>query len=170
MNSYQRVWWEQAKSDYETFDLLRKEGAAECHMLHYLQMATEKLAKAYFWRSATAPPRSHAGFVQFMRFLGQLRPAHQDRIANLFTFRSFTSFQSWLNAALPIAYELQGLAPNLAGNGPNTEYPWPHSEPTISPCNFSFPVWEKLFSTGQGRRMILTIGIAVDHFDKYAEA
>ncbi len=70
MNKFQELWWEQAKSDHEAFVLLRKHSIGQCHSLHYLQMVTEKIAKAYLWRKG-APPKSHAGFVQFLRLLGQ---------------------------------------------------------------------------------------------------
>jgi hypothetical protein len=46
MTDAQRLWWAQAKSDHGVFVLLRKQGVHDCHLLHYLQMATEKLAKA----------------------------------------------------------------------------------------------------------------------------
>jgi len=109
MNNHQEVWWQQAKSDHEAFALIRGQGIAQCHSLHYLQMVTEKLVKAYFWRSGSPPPRSHAGFVQFLRFLGQIRPSDRDRIAELFSFKRFTDFQNWIRAVLPIAYELERL-------------------------------------------------------------
>ena len=47
MNPAQTLWWTQAKSDYAIFDQLRRLGTHECHLLHYLQMSTEKVAKAY---------------------------------------------------------------------------------------------------------------------------
>ena len=53
MNTFQGLWWQQAKSDHQVFQRLRSEGVAQCHSLHYLQMVTEKLAKAYFWRSGS---------------------------------------------------------------------------------------------------------------------
>ena len=81
MNSFQEVWWQQAKSDHEAFLLIRGQGIAQCHSLHYLQMVTEKIAKAYFWRSGTAPPQKHTGFPTFLRFLGQIRAHDRDRIA-----------------------------------------------------------------------------------------
>src|SRR6056297_2502413 len=49
MNEAQRLWWVQAKSDFEIFELLRGEGVAACHSLHFLQMSTQKIAKASFW-------------------------------------------------------------------------------------------------------------------------
>ncbi len=168
MNSYQQLWWQQAKSDHGAFMLLRSEGIGQCHLLHYLQMVTEKIAKAYFWRSGHPPPRSHAGFVQFLRFLGMLRQADRERIANLFSFNRFGDFQNWIRMVLPIAYELERLAPDLANNGPNPEYPWPHAQPTCAPVNHNFGVWISL-TTGQGRDLMRVIRIAVERFPEYAD-
>jgi hypothetical protein len=103
MNLHQELWWQQAKSDHDVFVLVRREGMAHCHALHHLQMATEKIAKAYFWRSGVPLPKSHAGFVQFLRFLGAVRQDDRRRIANLFSFNRFPDFQNWLRAILPIA-------------------------------------------------------------------
>ena len=55
MNDAQELWLRQARSDHALFLQLRRTGADECHLLHYLQMATEKLSKAYLWRSGHAP-------------------------------------------------------------------------------------------------------------------
>jgi hypothetical protein len=168
MNQYQCVWWEQAKSDHEMFVVCRREGFAQCHSLHYLQMATEKLAKAYFWRSNTPPPKSHAGFVQFLRFLGAVRN-DRDRIADSFSFKRFEDFQTWIKSTLPIAYELEHLTPDLASDGPNPEYPWPHSLPSTAPVHHHFQIWEKLV-TGQGRSLMRVIQIAIVSFPQYADA
>lgn len=168
MNSYQRLWWQQAKSDHDAFVLIRGSGIAKCHALHYLQMVTEKIAKAYFWRLGSPPPRNHAGFVQFLRFLGQTRPSERERIGNLFTFRRFVDFQRWIRATLPVAYDLERLAPALANDGPNPEYPWPHAEPQFAPASCEFAIWSSL-SSRQGRDLMRIIHIAVDRFPEYAD-
>ena len=130
MNNSQRLWWEQAKSDHAAFVVLRRQpGVADCHPLHYLQMVTEKLAKAYFWRIGSPPPKHHAGFVQFLRFFGQIPPTDRNRIATLFGFNRFVDLQRWISSTIPIAYALERLAPALANDGPNPEYPWPHARP-----------------------------------------
>lgn len=169
MNTYQKLWWEQAKSDHSTFLLIRRDGPAECHSLHYLQMVTEKIAIAYFWRSGSPPPKHHAGFVQFLRFLGQIREPNRDRIAYLFTFTRFADFQSWIRTVLPIAYELERLAPALANNGPNPEYPWPHDQPAEAPANHKFGTWTRL-TTGHGRDLMRVIAIAINRFPEYADS
>jgi hypothetical protein len=168
MNSFQDVWWQQARSDHRVFELLRGQGVAQCHSLHYLQMATEKIAKAYFWRSGSPPPKSHAGFVQFLRFLGQVQQRDRDRIANLFSFGRFTDFQGWIRAILPIAYALERLTPDLANDGPNPEYPWPHKQPGTAPASHDFAVWASLISV-QGRNLMRFIHKAVDHFPEFAD-
>lgn len=169
MNQYQELWWRQAKSDHEVLIIVRRNGIAQCHTLHYLQMVTEKLAKAYFWRSGAAPKRSHAGFVHLLRFLGQIRQADRERVAALFAFSRYADFQNWMRSVLPIAYELERLAPALANDGPNPEYPWPQVSPEHAPASFSFPIWSSLTSS-QGRHLWRFIHIAIDRFPEFADA
>lgn len=169
MNSCQELWWQQAKSDHSAFVLLRSQGIAQCHSLHYLQMVTEKIAKAYFWGTDSPKPRSHACFVQFLRFLGHhIRQNDRERIAKVFSFNRHADFQNWIHSVLPIAYELERLAPNLANDGPNPEYPWPHAKPESAPVNHNFAVWTSLTS-GRGRDLMRGIRIAVERFPNYAD-
>ncbi len=167
MNSYQELWWRQAQSDRAVLALLRRQGAATCHQLHYLQMVTEKIGKAYFWRSGAPPPRRHAGFVQFLRFLGGVRASERGQIAEIFSFRRFEDFQNWVRAVLPLAYALERLAPALAQDGPNPEYPWPQTAPRFAPATFEFEVWSQLTNTGRGRQLIQIIDVAVEKFPVY---
>ena len=134
MNDYQRCWWEQARSDHAVLVLLRRRNAASCHQLHYLQMTTEKLSKAYFWRSGDPPKKSHIGFATFMRRLQQVSAPQRQQIADIFGFSRFAGFQSWSYNAMPLVYGLERLAPALAGDGPNPEYPWPQDAPQHVPA------------------------------------
>jgi len=168
MNSYQKLWWEQARSDHKALAVVLRDGMAPCHALHYLQMATEKLAKAYLWRSGSPPPKSHAGFAKFLRLLGSTGKRHRQRVAKAFSFRRFADFQNWINAVIPIANELENLAPSLANDGPNPEYPWPHSRPHSAPVYHDFAVWATLAS-GRGRDLMRVIHIAVERFPEYAD-
>lgn len=131
-------------------------------------MVTEKIAKAYFWRSGSPPPKSHAGFVQFLRFLGQIGQRDRDRVANIFRFGRFSDFQIWIRNVLPIAYDLERLAPDLANDGPNPEYPWPHAKPEFAPVDHNFSVWASLQSA-QGRDLMRMTQIAVCHFPEFAD-
>jgi hypothetical protein len=131
-------------------------------------MVTEKLAKAYFGQCGSPPPRTHSGFVQFLRLLGHTRQNEPDRIAGDFSFRRSTDFQNWIRSALPIAYDLERLVPTPANDGPNPEYPWPHTHPLIAPVNHKFTVWSTLESS-QGRELMRIIRIAVAKFPEYAD-
>jgi hypothetical protein len=65
MNAQQQAFLDQAQSDYAVYQFLN--GQAACHRLHYLQMATEKLGKAYFWGTTTPPRNIHEYFYRFLR-------------------------------------------------------------------------------------------------------
>ncbi len=168
MNSYQKLWWQQAQSDHKVLVLLRKQGAAPCHQLHYLQMVTEKLGKALLLQAGNSPPKSHAMFVRFMRRLASSSISEQRRIAEVFSFGRFEDFENWVPAVLPLAYELQRLAPALAQDGPNPEYPWPQIAPEYAPVAFQFDVWTQLTDTGRGRDLLQFIDTAIREFPVYA--
>lgn len=138
MNVAQTLWWEQAESDLTLFVQLRRAGALPCHLLHYLQMATEKLSKGYLWRSGKPPPKNHTGFVRFLKALLDRRPTELMRIAKALGFGRPQDLDRWVAAVQPLAYALQNMAPAEARNGPNPEYPWPHEAPAHCPAMHSF--------------------------------
>lgn len=168
MNEPQRLWWEQAKSDHAAFVWLRRGGVHECHMLHYLQMATEKISKAYLWRSGSPPPRSHVGFMRFLRALLSRPRADLSRIANVFGFGRPRDMDAWVKQVSPLAYGLQQLVPAEANDGPNPEYPWPHEMPTNCPALHSFDLWVRLRDHAQGRRLLKFIERSIGRFEEYA--
>jgi hypothetical protein len=168
MNAAQRLWWQQAQSDQAVLVQLRRSGAHECHLLHYLQMATEKLSKAYLWRSGKAPPKSHTGFVRFLKALLDRRPPELERIAHALGFGRSEDLDKWVSGIQILAYELQNLAPAEAGNGPNPEYPWPHEAPLHFPAGHEFRLWNQLTNTGRGRKLLAFIARAVLSFEVYA--
>ncbi|MDG3004847.1 hypothetical protein [Paludisphaera mucosa] len=167
MNSHQAAWWEQAQSDLGVLILLRRNSAAPCHQLHYMQMVAEKLAKAYFWRTGTPPPRNHAGLVQFMRSLGGVPMQRRLQLAAALEFHDFGQLQAWIRRVLPMAYELERLAPALAQDGPNPEYPWPHHAPTAYPAGHWFDPWGRMTDTGLGRQFLRVLEMAVHKFPAY---
>ena len=169
MNSYQQVWWKQTRADHAVLILLRRERVAPCHQLHYLQMVTEKLGKAYFWRAGRKPPTSHAFFVRFLQALDDRPAPESSRIAKLLGFARSHDLENWLRTITPLAYDLERLAPDLAGqNGPNPEYPWPHAAPVNAPVSYPFGVWTQLTETSRGRQLLKVIDAAVLEFPRYA--
>lgn len=168
MNSYQQLWFEQTKSDHSVLIRLRKQEAAPCHQLHYLQMVTEKLGKAYFWRTGSPPPKSHVSFVRFLQTIDDRPRTEVDRIAKLLGFSKAILLQAWIKQVSPLAHALERLAPALAGDhGPNPECPWPRQAPTSAPAAFNFPIWSDLTRTTRGRVLLLVIDTAVAEFPNY---
>jgi len=170
MNDKQKLWWQQAKSDHMVFVMLRHAGVHECHMLHYLQMAAEKISKAYLWRSGTAPPKSHVGLMKFLQALLSrgLRREEQRRIAKIFDYARPKELAAWVQQVSPLAHELQNLTPDLSNNGPNSEYPWPHANPVHCPALHSFSLWISLRDSERGRRLVKFIEKAIQRFEQYA--
>jgi hypothetical protein len=170
MNDPQRLWWEQAKSDRAVFVLLRGAGVRECHVLHYLQMSAEKISKAYLWRSGTEPPRSHVGLMPFLQALisRSLGRKEQQRIAEIFDFGRPQEMAAWVRQVSPLAHQLQNITPDLAQDGPNTEYPWPPANPTDCPALYSFDLWARLRDHVQGRGLLKFIERAIQRFEQYA--
>jgi hypothetical protein len=169
VNDYQRLWWEQTRSDHSVLLLLRRQGANPCHQLHYLQMVTEKLGKAYFWRTGRQPRASHASFVRFLQALDDRPEPDRTRIAQCLTFDRAQDIENWIPTITPLAYALERLAPALAGyNGPNPEYPWPTATPTEAPALYTFGLWTQLTEAGRGRHLLKVIDAAVRTFPDYA--
>jgi hypothetical protein len=168
MNEAQRLWWTQAKSDHAAFVVLRRAGVHECQMLHYLQMASEKLAKAYLWRTELPPPRSHVGLMRFLRALLSRSSADLRRIARVFDFARPRDMEAWVRQIQPLAYDLQNLAPAEANDGPNPEYPWPHDAPISCPAEYTFDLWARLRDDRRGRELLKFIKNGVDRFEQFA--
>ena len=128
----------QARSDDEVRRLLAADPAvAPCHALHYLQMSTEKLAKAVDAMQSDRPPvATHLGLV---RLLQQLKNAtFQERLGY---GRDTQSFRRLIDSLLPLARRIELLAPAVAGaNQPNAEYPWLDAATgrVVAPADFAF--------------------------------
>ena len=70
--TWREAFLRQAESDYRIFrDLNHSQASVPvCHQLHYLQMATEKLAKALTCPDAGYPPKAtHVAFARFLRIM-----------------------------------------------------------------------------------------------------
>lgn len=168
MTPAQAAWWRQAQSDLQIYELLRREQTAACHQLHYVQMAAEKIAKAYILRNGKPPRKSHAAFQLFLRALASQGKGETARLAGVFEFNTPGGFTTFLQYSGPLAEELEKLAPDLAGDGPNPEYPWPHASPATAPVEFAFPLWKKFETEPNGRRLLTFLRRAIRHFPAYA--
>ncbi|MEX0715168.1 MAG: hypothetical protein WD066_01205 [Planctomycetaceae bacterium] len=159
MNEQQRLYLVQARSDWRVHRRLKSEPV--CHRLHYSQMCTEKLAKAFFWRSPGAGNLGHAAFVKFIRAI-----ATNQNVAKKLGWNDARSFREWIKDVSDLAYELQALAPSLANDGPNPEYPWPRNGPQHAPVEHDFAAWRRI-QTANGRHLWIMIDKVLENFDEW---
>jgi hypothetical protein len=160
MNPQQAAFLRQARSDWEMFQLFRQRQPV-CHQLHFLQMATEKLAKAYLWGTRTPPRIAHASLVQFLRLV-----AHKGDVSAALEFHDQRNFHAWISSTIPLAAQVENLAPQLAGEGPNPEYPFPRTKPTIAPIDHDFSLAQDL-SKHKGKTFIHSIGRLLETFPQW---
>jgi hypothetical protein len=133
-----RAFARQANADYDTYSVLAaRADIARCQSLHYLQMTSEKLVKAYLFRTQAAlqlVQTSHAYVAKNLPLV--LRAAYQrrhDKPANPWLFQEIHK----------LAREIELLAPavDAAGSGPdNCEYPWEDLMGNVQvPADYDFP-------------------------------
>jgi hypothetical protein len=154
MNARQVAFYRQARSDWFVFRHFHPDGPrwwttmrgawcgvvgvrplsfAPCHELHYLQMCTEKLAKAYF--PAALPRDNHAAFRTFLRDL----PSNPGAAIPL-GFQDLAGLTRWEGTARMLVGAIEDLAPSIADRKglPNPEYPWPRGAETYAPADYPF--------------------------------
>ncbi len=150
MKEEQRLFLAQAKSAYTVYRFLNSNKALHhCHALHYLQMATELLGKANAWKHGPIG-RSHKALVSFLRSLSSNAKAQKQ----LGYEGQNENWTHTIRKITPIAESLQKMAPALADDGPNPEYPWPTDAPKTTPVEYNFPIWEELTETSYGRTLL----------------
>ncbi len=153
MTEIQRLFLVQSRSAFDVFRLLRQQlNLPACHALHYLQMATELLGKAH--ASKHGPPeKTHRAFVGFLRSLSTNRKAQKQ-----LGFEGLNEcWGNLIRKSVPLAERIQGLAPTLAKDAPNPEYPWPANNPQEAPAEYEFEIWQELQETPAGRQSIKLI-------------
>lgn len=155
----------QARSDWDVYQRLAAAGEADCHTLHYLQMACEKVAKAYRIRDLDADveelTQHHVGFARFVRaFLlsPAMRPDFENQAARL---------QSVMRGMHTLAREIERLAPAVdrEARPDNSEYPWLAGDEVIAPCDYDFPNLS-LLTAARGRALLKLVRRAMDEFEQ----
>jgi hypothetical protein len=166
----------QARSDYQVFILLcdpRWKELPECHALRYLQMATEKLAKAAFM--AMGMQYDWYSHIAFSRIPRQLK---RRDIARSLGYKRFDAYQTFLSGAAPLFREIDELhpavGPGAAGGGPkegpNAEYPWPFSVTHgaidwRAPADHTFGLLKRLRTNRDAAQVLQFIRILLDRFE-----
>lgn len=154
-SQYAQGFYDQAWSDWQAYGVLaRAKELPRCHPLHYLQMACEKLGKAYRLRNPRADVDAivtrHVGFTQFINeFLRS--PAV---MADYDGRRARHKVVSKTSSAL--AREIEKLAPAIdrTHSPENAEYPWEHGDweketgQVLVPAAYDYPALSLLYTPG----------------------
>lgn len=158
---WHEAFLEQAKSDWRTYEAMTRSLADECQQLHYLQMATEKLGKAMLLAEGIEIGKvrsSHKAFTRFLQIVVR-HPRVQEELQ-----LSLAQLRSYIIPLLPLAESIERLAPALAQDGPNPEYPWQAPSDTIRvPALFSFPIALQLQSP-IGRKFLRLVRLLLYRF------
>ena len=167
----------QARSDFVVFELLMaqdRQAVPECHALHYLQMATEKLAKAIRLAYGDEFDRySHVAFSQMLHILR--RP---DVGAGL-GWPSWPKYRAFVTRLQPLLREIDecnpAVGPQRPGNTPpqerrNVEYPWPSRDSSgrtlwLAPSGHDFGIVDKLNRSGDYATLRHLIRSMMDRFE-----
>ena len=132
----------QARGEHAILKKLARPEIEYSHRLHYLQMVTEKLAKAMLTPpgSSTPAPTSHLMFVRMLQVL-KARPEIRRQLG----FNDSAIFKSYIDSLLDLAAKIERLSPDQAGlNQPNPEYPWqdPATHQVRAPVEYDFPEFD----------------------------
>lgn len=134
---WSRAYALQAMSDLRTYDILFRTDVDDCQLLHYLQMATEKVAKAYL---STRESKESFGFSHVVA--ARAIPALAREI--LSATMTAAQVRPVVARIRQIVNEVEALAPAVhrGGSRPdNCEYPWEDSHGNIIvPCRHTFPL------------------------------
>lgn len=158
---WSEAFWAQATSDWQIYEHLEKTSFAKCHALHYLQMATEKLAKAYLLNGRTDIKDVRSTHRALTRYM--LNLSRNSRLQDLMGMAA-KQLRSHIQKLLPLAYEIEKLAPALAGDGPNPEYPWEAPKGIFNvPVSHAFII-VKTLRQPHGHNLIKLIRITLKNF------
>ena len=161
--AFSQAFIAQARSDWAVHRILaERDVVAACHELHYLQMACEKLAKAYRLRDTDSPVEEvlsrHTGFAKFIGpfFAAVLKDEYRGKDAQL---------RGLISRARALAREIERLAPatDRVAWPENAEYPWERDGRVIAPCTYGFPALELLRRPG-GRAFLNLVERALHGF------
>ncbi|MFH0825101.1 MAG: hypothetical protein V2B18_20305 [Pseudomonadota bacterium] len=137
--TWRAAFFSQAWSDFNLFKDLNRPDVPLCHRLHYLQMATEKLAKGFLCsRKRDPPPPRHAVFVKFLE-LSKRRSVWRSKLGYGQNGRAYAAY---VDSLIPCAKKIEDLAPEGGKLGKvNPEYPWIDASGTVQ-CPISYPFAE----------------------------
>jgi hypothetical protein len=135
-DGWTRAYAKQALSDLDAREALVSAGCHKCHRLHFLQMAAEKVCKAYLVKTNGHDhlKKTHACVKNVLPQLARsfFSNTNQNSAAKINRVKAVKRF----------AAEIEVLAPACAEGGreDNCEYPWEELTGDVRvPCEFGFP-------------------------------
>jgi hypothetical protein len=155
----------QAGSDLDVFDVLaaqNRAGVPECHPLHYLQMAAEKVAKAHLVHADPAFRLDHFAFTKLYDCL--LRADIAAAVG--YQANQFEVFADWYVRARPLFSAIEALCPAVHTATTDAEYPWQCSVTGVwvAPADHQFGLLNDLRTTPDGALMVRLIRALVSDF------
>lgn len=156
----------QARADFDTFNALQPQGAIpDCHKLLFLQMTSEKLAKAHLCSGGHDPAplqTSHA-------FVAAILPrVLRQELAILNPDRKHA--RDILKKAKQLAQEIELPAPAVTDEGrrpENCEYPWVDARGKLHvPLDWSFSP-SQLLLLPAGRTFLRLVQLAINRLLKW---
>ncbi len=138
-DDWQRAFALQAKADFEIWDELKDcQHALQCHRLHFLQMACEKLAKAHLCETGAEPHAIQQSHAYIAKSLPRIAKHHVTRRKG-----HLRKHGSLFKKIRHLAREIELLAPAVDDGGrrqDNCEYPWELANGELRiPAEHSFP-------------------------------
>ena len=151
---WERAFARQGRADLETFEKMQLQefSIPVCHMLQFLQMACEKLAKAYLCGTGSDPTvlqTSHAYVAKTLPIVIREQADH----VNLGSQKT----EGLVKRARHLFQEIEMLAPAVKRGGKrpdNCEYPWADDTETVHvPLDWTFHP-AKFISDHAGRTIL----------------
>jgi len=150
--SVSRAYLLQAEADWKMFKEAWQSSLPRSHGLHFLQMATEKAGKAYLaagGETLKKLKRSHHAFVKFLQTLPRNWPLQTSN-----GFHNRAAFRNRVANLKPLAESIERLAPALARDGPNPEYPWKEPRGEVKcPWQHKFEDIKKQIDSSKGMNL-----------------
>jgi hypothetical protein len=152
----------QADADFRTFQFLQSIDVPECHKLQFLQMACEKLCKAYLCGHGTEPASVQSSHSYIARTL----PVVLRMQAVALNFTGPKAAEA-LKYARHLSREIDILAPAVrrgGGRPDNCEYPWEDANEVLHvPLDWTFYPSEMLLKPG-GKTFLKLVRGAINSF------
>lgn len=162
---------EQANSDFRMYKRLQggEPGVEFCHILHYLQMSCEKIAKAYRFLDPTVPleqlTNDHVAFSKFIECFLRSNAVQQRFKGKPRLIKNVLKYAHYA------ARDIEKLAPAIDREATpcNVEYPWEDGTLMV-PCQYQFPNLTRIDSkTIEGAKFLKVISTAFGIFSEELE-